>query len=270
MTTLKRAVSMAAEMLPAPLPHWDMTPIFPDLLSPEFEEGFHHVTRSIDGLTELFDRDNVRLLGPEERPQIDEQFVALFEEVISRFNAVLDEYRTISAYIQCILSTNTRDGVALRRSSEMQAQALRISQLGTRWTAWVGSLDVEALIERSQLARDHTFNLRKAHRRAKHLMSPAEENLASELHLSGGSGWEKLHMTVSSQISVAVEMPAGEGGDGLLVRGAKARDAHERGAQSGLRSRPRGAPPRLRSRARGLGRNGPCRWLPPSTASRAR
>jgi pepF/M3 family oligoendopeptidase len=211
MTTLKRAVSMAADNLPTPLPHWDMTPIFPDLLSPEFEEGFRHATRSIDGLTELFDRDDVRLLGPEERLQIDEPFVVVFEEVITRFNAVLEEYRTISAYIQCILSTDTRDSVSLRRASEMQAQALRVSQLGTRWTAWLGSLDVEALIEQSPLARDHAFNLRKAHRRAEHLMAPAEEDLASELYLSGGSGWEKLHMTVSSQISVDVEVPGDEG-----------------------------------------------------------
>jgi pepF/M3 family oligoendopeptidase len=222
MTTLKRGVSMAAEKLPAPLPHWDMTPIFPDLLSPEFEAGFRHVSESIDGLTELFDRDNVRLLSPEEQPQINEQFVTAFEEVITRFNAVLEEYRMVSAYIQCILSTDTRDSVALRRASEMQAQSLRVSQLGTRWTAWVGSLDVDALIARSQIARDHTFNLRKTHRRATHLMSPAEENLASELYLSGGSGWEKLHMTVSSQISVALETPAGAA-DGAATESAEGR-----------------------------------------------
>ena len=31
MTTLKQAVSKAAEKVPTPLPHWDMTPIFPGL-----------------------------------------------------------------------------------------------------------------------------------------------------------------------------------------------------------------------------------------------
>ena len=210
MTTLKHAVSMAAETLATTLPHWDMTTIFPGLQSPEFEAGFRHVTESIDGLTELFDRHNVRLLTAEEQSAIRHQSSSsesAIEEVITRFNAVLEEYRTISAYIQCILSTDTRDSVALHRASEMQAQGVRISQLGTRWTAWIGSLDVEALIERSQVARDHAFNLRKAHRRAQHLMSPAEENLASELYLSGGSGWEKLHMSVSSQLAVTVEMP---------------------------------------------------------------
>jgi pepF/M3 family oligoendopeptidase len=210
MTTLKRAVSDAAEKLPTPLPHWDMDPIFPGLQSPEFEQGFGRVAASIDALAELFERRNVRLLLPEERSPVTNETIAAFEEVIHRFNEVLEEYRTLSAYIQCILSTNTRDSVALNRFSEMQAQSLRISQLGTRWTAWIGSLDIEEIIERSPVANDHAYNLRKAQQRAQHLMSPDEENLAAELHLSGGSAWEKLHMSVSSQLSVPVEMPDGE------------------------------------------------------------
>src|SRR5947208_8758195 len=210
MTTLKRAVSSAAEKLPTPIPRWDMTPIFPGLQSPEFEDGFGRVVAAIDGLTQLFDRHNVRLLLPEERTPVTGNTVAAFEEVIQKFNSVLEEYRTVSAYIQCIFSTDTRDSVALNRFSEMQSQSLRISQLGTRWTAWIGSLDVEALIKLSPVAAAHAYNLRKAHLRAQHLMSPDEENLAAELYISGGSAWEKLHMSVSSQLSVAVEMPGGE------------------------------------------------------------
>ena len=36
-------------------------------------------------------------------------------------------------------------------------------------------------------------------------MPPAEENLASELNLSGGTAWEKLHSDVTSQLTVALE-----------------------------------------------------------------
>ncbi|MEO8288576.1 MAG: M3 family oligoendopeptidase [Chloroflexota bacterium] len=204
MTTLKRAAGSAAEKL---LPRWDMTPIFPSLESPEFDAGFSHVADEIDQLQELFDRYDIGLQEPK---PLDDAAIAVFEEAITAFNTTLEEYRTLSAYIQCILSTDTRDSVALNRFSEMQGQSLRISQLGTRWTAWIGSLDVEELIKRSPLAADHAYNLGKARRRATHLMSPAEENLAAELNLSGGSAWEKLHMSVASQLSVPVTMPDGE------------------------------------------------------------
>src|SRR6476646_647466 len=118
MTTIKRAVSSAAEKLPTPLPRWDMNPIFPGLQSPEFEGGFSRVVAAIDGLTQLFDRHNVRLLMSEERTPVTGNTILAFEEVIHKFNAVLEEYRTLSAYIQCIFSTDTRDSVALNRFSE--------------------------------------------------------------------------------------------------------------------------------------------------------
>jgi pepF/M3 family oligoendopeptidase len=48
--------------------------------------------------------------------------------------------------------------------------------------------------------------LQKASIQAKHLMSPAEEDLAAELELSSGAGWEKLHGDVTSQIIVPLEI----------------------------------------------------------------
>ena len=42
---------------------------------------------------------------------------------------------------------------------------MQLSQLDTRFTAWIGSLDVEALIERSAVARDHAFMLRNTERK---------------------------------------------------------------------------------------------------------
>ncbi|MGA7730316.1 MAG: M3 family oligoendopeptidase [Chloroflexia bacterium] len=184
------------------LPHWDMTPIFPGLDSPAFEGGFRSLVESIDGITDLFERYEVRRHDP---APLDDETVARFEEVIARWNDLLDQYHTLSAYIQCILATDTRDNLVQSRFSEMQGQAVRVNLLGTRWIAWVGSLDVEALIERSRQAAEHAFNLRKAWEDAHHLMSPAEEALAAELHPSGGGAWEKLHVNFTSQLSVPLE-----------------------------------------------------------------
>jgi len=104
------------------------------------------------------------------------------------------------------VTTNTFDTLAQAKMSELQQSSVILSQLGTRFTAWIGSLDVEALIKRSGSAQTHAFMLRKAKLRAVHLMAPAEENLASELNLSGGTAWEKLHGDVTSQLTVSLEL----------------------------------------------------------------
>jgi pepF/M3 family oligoendopeptidase len=187
---------------PAPaLPRWDLTPYFPGLDTPEYEEGYRSVVRSIDGLTDLFDRLGV---GTSDPGPLTPESVSALEEVIGRFNEALEEYRTLMAYVMGVFSTNTGDPTTQKRLSEAQGQSVRFSKLGTRWTDWVGKMDVEGLIARSQVAAEHAYPLRKAHESALHLMSPAEEMLAAELSLSGGSAWEKLHTSVSSQIIVPV------------------------------------------------------------------
>ncbi|HEV2582550.1 MAG TPA: M3 family oligoendopeptidase [Ktedonobacteraceae bacterium] len=185
------------------LPHWDMSVVFPNMESQEFQEGFSRAVRDIEELAQLFDR---YAIAKQDALPVDDNAVLAFETVLQRYNAVLEESRTLNAYITCFVTTNTLDTLAQAKMSEFQQSNMILSQLATRFAAWIGSLDVEALIERSALARSHAFMLRKAKIRAAHLMPPAEENLASELNLSGGSAWEKLHSDVTSQIAVTLEL----------------------------------------------------------------
>jgi len=186
------------------LPHWDMTVVYPSMDSPEFAEGFSSVVHDINDLAKLFDTHQI--MKQASPPSLDDHTVQAFETVIQRYNAVLEAKRTLSAYITCFVTTNSHDTLAQARLSELQQSGVVLAQLSARFTAWIGSLDVETLIERSQVAREHAFMLRKAKVRAAHLMTPPEENLASELNLSGGTAWEKLHGDVTSQLTVSLEI----------------------------------------------------------------
>ncbi len=185
------------------LPHWDMTVIYPGLASPEFAAGFQSVTDAIGGLTTLFDQEHI---GKRDPQPLDDATVQTFERVMKRYNAVLAEYRTLSAYIHAFVSTDSRDNLAQAKYSELQGHSVKLYQLGTRFTAWIGSLDVEGLIERSTVAAEHAYVLRQAKTEAEHLMSPAEEALAAELNVTGGAAWGKLHSNVTSQLSVPIEI----------------------------------------------------------------
>lgn len=187
---------------PAP-PHWDMTPIFPSLESPEFAQSFASAVREIGALEALFDECDVRRL---DTFPPTEQAVARMERVLAAYNNLLDHVRTLDAYIHAFVSVDSRDEVAKARASEFQLRTLALAQLGARFTAWAGSLDVEALIASSRIAAEHAFLLRKARERAKHMMEPAEEALAIELNVTGGSAWSRLHGAVTSQLMVPVEI----------------------------------------------------------------
>ena len=186
------------------LPHWDMTPIYPGMDSKEFADGFSNAVQDIENLAKLF--DDYRIMKQPVAPALREDNIQAFETVFEHYNTVLDATETVVVYIMCFVTTNSHDTVAQAKLSELQQSTLILSQLDTRFTAWIGSLDVEALIERSAIAREHAFMLRKAKIGAEHLMTPEEENLASELNLSAGTAWEKLHGDVTSQLIVSLEL----------------------------------------------------------------
>jgi pepF/M3 family oligoendopeptidase len=185
------------------LPHWDMTVIYPSLESAEFGEGLRAGIRAIDELAALFDQYGVAQRAP---APLDAATVAAVERVIERYNAVLAEIQTLWAYIRGFVSTDSRDERAQASLSELQQHLARLSLLGTRFTAWIGSLDVAALIELSGVAREHAFMLRKAKARAEHLMPPALEELAAEQDLTGATAWAKLYSTFTSQLTVSLEL----------------------------------------------------------------
>jgi oligoendopeptidase F len=185
------------------LPHWDMTVVYPSLDSPEFDAGFRSTVEDITALARLFDEHAIDRREP---AKLDEATVQAFEAVLDRYNAVLAAVQTLSSYINAFVTTNSRDDLAQARRSELQERTVLLAKLGTRFTAWIGSLDVGTLIARSPLARDHQYALRRAQESARHLMSPAEEALAAELNVSGGGAWGRLHGNVTSQLVVPIEL----------------------------------------------------------------
>ena len=195
----------------AQLPHWDMSRIFPGLESDAFEKAFQAIIADVADLVTLYDRHDVR--KRETTEPLADKTIAAAGEVIERTNELSERLRTIYAYLHSFVSTNSRNDLAQAKVSELQGHAVELRKLGTRFDAWIGSLDVEALIERSPVAREHAFPLRKAATAARHQMSEKEEDLAASLNLSSGTQWAKLHGNVTSQLSVPVSFPKSAGGE---------------------------------------------------------
>ena len=184
------------------LPHWDMTVVYPALDSPEFNHDLTATRQAFDTMTSLFDR-----LGIDRRDQqsTDDAAVAAFETVVPALNELLEQFSTLRAYVYSFVATDSRNDQAQATFSMLMREGVRLTKLLRRLTAWLGGLDVETLIQRSSVARDHAYLVRRAAEEARHLMSPAEEELAAELDLSGGIAWARMYQNLTSQILVPIE-----------------------------------------------------------------
>ncbi len=183
-----------------------MTVVYPSLESKEFESGFAATIQAIDKLVELFNQKKIARRDP---APLDDASIATFEAAVNALNDVLDRTRTLGAFISSFVSTDSRNNLAQSKLSEFQQETLKLQFLSTRFTAWIGSLDVDALIARSKVAQEHAFMIRRAKIQSEHQMSPPEEDLATELSITGSTAWGKLHGNFTSQLMVKVDLPDG-------------------------------------------------------------
>lgn len=197
---------MTATITVTTLPHWDMTSVFPALDSPEFSETFDELIASIAELRQSFDAKGVRKTDD---PAVDAEVRAVFDDLISRLNDISERARTVRAYVHSFVTTDAGNDLAQARNSELQMNFVELDKLEKRLVAWLGTIDVDALIEGSVVARDHAFFVRRARERAQHQMGEAEEDLASSLNPSGQSAWTKLHGNITSRVMVDVTKPDG-------------------------------------------------------------
>src|SRR5260370_17011176 len=125
------------------IPHWDMTVIYPSMDSKEFADGFSNAVRDINNLAKLFDDHHIMKLTA--APALNQDIIQAFETVIERYNTVLESTETLGVYIMCFLPTNSYDTLPQPKLTQLHQTMLILYQLGTRLTAWIASLDVEAL-----------------------------------------------------------------------------------------------------------------------------
>jgi pepF/M3 family oligoendopeptidase len=180
-----------------------MSTIYPSLESPEFAAAVGEVRGKIADLEAA-----VRELPA--GAQIDDVTVATYDDLTNRLNHLYEQGNTVRAFVAGFTTVDSRNETANARESELRMLFARLVMASTRVTAWLGSLDTEALIEKSTVAREHAYAVRQAKVRAEHLMAQPEEDLASQLAISGGHAWGKLHGDLSSQIMVEVEKEQGK------------------------------------------------------------
>ncbi|MBP7726719.1 MAG: M3 family oligoendopeptidase [Candidatus Bipolaricaulis sp.] len=175
------------------LPRWDLSPLFPSLDSREFQAAWNDVEARLHALEPLFDRHEV---GP--RPMRDGDRAA-FQEITAAINGMMEAFLPVRAFVSAHVDTDSTNQAAQAKLSELQKMFLAYERLRPRLTAWLARLDPEAIG-----AGPYKLMLDEARVQAEHMMSEREEILASELRLSGGSAWTKLHGNVSSLITATV------------------------------------------------------------------
>jgi pepF/M3 family oligoendopeptidase len=185
-------------------PRWDLSSIYPALISEEYSNDLKRLLALIDEQFAFID-------GPLKKLDANSNLAWLAKqtgEMIERSNQIYILSGKIRAYIEALVSTNSYDKEALTKQSEFDQIAVKIDKMETQIRAWVGKIAdaLAGMIDLDPITKAHRYYLYESAKASRYLMSEKEEMLAAELSLSGSNAWTKLQGTITSQYSAPFEM----------------------------------------------------------------
>lgn len=182
-------------------PRWDLTNVYPSLSSKEYSADFEKLNTLLMEMETLIKEKTAKVTGANEAAGLAQQF-------IDRYNTVLLVAGTLRSYIESFVSTDSYNKEALRKESEFDQVAMKISQLETQLLAWIGKVAdrLPEMFKAAPALEAHRYFLEESASQSRYLMSEPEEMLAAELSLSGSTAWSKLQGMLTSQASAEVEV----------------------------------------------------------------
>jgi pepF/M3 family oligoendopeptidase len=191
-----------------PLPHWDLSNVYPDLESKGFNQAVGQLKNQLDDLDSYIGDHHIAKGGA--KPADSAQLADIIGGYVDRMNGLLKLYGTLEAYVYSFFSTDSYDTTAKRIMSELEMLGVRLERQEVLFRGWIGTVTEEPgalpkALEHEGAAREHAFYLQETAEQSRYLMSEAEETLASELSLSGATAWQKLQEVVTSQVKVPFE-----------------------------------------------------------------
>ncbi len=183
---------------------WDLSNIFPSLESEEFKKAFAYTATSIDELMSCFQSKLADLSIEDDKKLIN----TALSDYVDQLNKTITHAGKVGNYIYSFISTDSYNKLATRLMSEFEQVTVRLNNQDVIFKNWLAMMkdQIDEIIDVGGNVKAHSFALKEIVHFSQFLMSQAEEELASDLNLSGALAWEKLQGVITSQLSVEMEI----------------------------------------------------------------
>lgn len=187
------------------IPKWDLSNIYLGLDDSKLFADMAKVSDDTSALSALFENELLPLSGQQPKPEV-------LSEKLSRMVDLINEIQTlqstIGSYLYAITSTDSFNKTAEQLGSKFQISLLPLRNVIVRMGIWLGKMSdqLPAALAIPGSAHEHAFGILEEAHQSQYLMSEAEEELANELSLSGGTAFGDLQGTLTSQKEVEFEL----------------------------------------------------------------
>ena len=163
--------------------------------SNEFKNDMNNLTEEITSINEWID---------EATKDYDNVIVKL-EEYLKKSIKLNELISKLGVFIELSISVNTKDSEALKNSDIFEKKLTYLVEGSTKIERYIsGVKDLNLLIEKSELLKEHKFLLNSIAQDSKYLLSEKEENIIANMKNTGSNAWSKLKDNLISSLTVEI------------------------------------------------------------------
>ena len=133
--------------------------------------------------------------------------VRRIEEYIKLKGEYYSLYIRLGDFAELTLSVEAKNERAASISEELDNKSTELTEVEVNFEKWLGSLDnLEKLLEKSTVLKDHEFYLRELKAKNKYLLSEKEEVVIAKMANTGSNAWSKLQNILTSTLLVDIKV----------------------------------------------------------------
>ncbi len=180
------------------IPRWNLDSIFPSLNSPKYKTALEDVKSGMDNLENFI--TSAKKLMKDSPENFD--FPIWLKSYLESEDKVSRIFSSLGAYAYIIYSVDTTNTEYLNNISKIDEIGLRIEQIDLDFQQILkaNSSKLDDFCKRFPEFAEYRYILEESIEETKHQMTPAEENLASDLQRTGGDAWDRLHEQIISNL----------------------------------------------------------------------
>jgi len=185
---------------------WRLDSLFSGLDGDDYRAARADLDARVGALEASLERDGIGA-GP---PLPGDGPAARLGDLLDELNELWRRLADVNVFLTGHTAVDAFDDTAQAETSTLRRLSSRLGPIDARVSAWIGRLDLDAVLPADPRVADHAHYLRRQQVRARHLMSDDEESLAGALGPSGGDAWAKLQADLAGKASVRLTLPGQE------------------------------------------------------------
>ena len=142
--------------------NWSLKEIYPSFDSDEFKGDLKNLTELIENIkswTNEVIKDNTNLAKK-------------LEDYIEKFTSFEDLEMRLYSFVNLTISADTKNKQALRYSDILEKKLTELVESSTKLEKWISNIeDLDSIINRSKLLKEHEFILKSIVEQSKYLLS---------------------------------------------------------------------------------------------------